>query len=86
MCCCSLKTCMAAEECNTLDFDSASDMWFGGSDTLFSCPERHGGGDALFGEGDGDISSPVTYLGTFLKVRGWPAASKVKSSCLPGTG
>ena len=77
---------MAAEECNTLDFDSASDMWFGGSDTLFSCPERHGGGDALFGEGGGDISSPVTYLGTFLKVRGWPAASKVKSSCLPGTG
>lgn len=67
-----MKTCMAAEECNTLDFDSASDMWFGGSDNLFSCPEKHGGSEALFGEGDGDILSPVTYLGTFLKV--YPAS------------
>lgn len=76
---------MAAEECNTLDFDSASDMWFGGSDNLFSCPEKHGGSEALFGEGDGDILSPVTYLGTFLKVR-WLAASKANSSWIPRTG
>lgn len=58
---------MAAEECNTLDFDSASDMWFGGSDGLFSCPEKHGS-EALLGDGDGNVMSPVTYLGTFLKV------------------
>lgn len=62
-----VQTCMAAEECNTLDFDAASDMWFGGSDNLFSCPENHGEG--LFEGGDGVAMSPVTYVGTFLKVR-----------------
>lgn len=52
------KVCLAARTCNTLDFDSASDMWFRQPENLFQCPA---------------VSSsiqhtPVTFLGVWAKV------------------
>lgn len=34
------KVCLAAQTCNSLNFDSASDIWFRNPETLFKCKER----------------------------------------------
>lgn len=35
-----LKTCLVAQSCKTVDFDSASDMWFRSPPNLFQCPDE----------------------------------------------
>lgn len=81
----SSQTCLAVEECNSLDFPSSGDMWFSASETIFSCgPEGEesllsgmGAGLGLDGaEGTellegayGGHASKVSFLGTFMKVR-----------------
>ena len=51
-----IKTCLAAQTCQTLDFVSSSNMWFRKPANLFKCP-------ALTPQ-----STPVTFLGLWLKV------------------
>jgi membrane protein YqaA with SNARE-associated domain/predicted secreted protein len=51
-----IKTCLAAQTCKTLDFDSFSNMWFRSPESLFQCPE-------LTYE-----STPVTFFGLWKKV------------------
>lgn len=77
------QTCLAVEECNSLDFPSSGDMWFSASDTIFSCgPEDElfnaASGDGLAGADEafllegvvgGHSASQVSFLGTFMKVR-----------------
>lgn len=53
-----IKVFFAAQLCKTLDFDSASDMWFSTSKTLFKCPAPQYGFE----------STPVTFWGTWLKI------------------
>ncbi|CAM9310137.1 unnamed protein product [Discosporangium mesarthrocarpum] len=55
-----LKTCLAAEECGTLDFEIMGNMWFSNSDTLFACPDYEVGGS-----GGGKTA---TFLNILLKV------------------
>lgn len=72
------QTCLAVEECNSLDFASSGDMWFAAPDNIFSCgPEGEADylmdaadstGEASFGGGDESHPSPVAFLGTFMKV------------------
>jgi hypothetical protein len=51
-----IGTCLAAQSCSTLDFDSYSNMWFRSSETLFQCPPLT------------ESSTPVTYFGTWRKI------------------
>jgi len=51
-----LKVCLAAVECNTLDFESHTDMWFTHTADTFTCPEHITPGDS------------VTFWGIFWKV------------------
>lgn len=52
------KVCLAARTCNTVDFDSASDMWFRQPDNLFQCPHPSVATNA----------APVTFLGVWAKI------------------
>lgn len=70
-----MKTCLAAEACNSLNFNAAGNMWFSKAEDLFSClsaPPLSAIGDrgdeAFWGVGDGGKPSPVTFLKTLLKV------------------
>lgn len=70
------QTCLAAEACNSLNFNAAGNMWFSKAEDLFSClsaPPLSAIGDrgdeAFWGVGDGGKPSPVTFLKTLLKVR-----------------
>ncbi|CAN0005213.1 unnamed protein product [Pylaiella littoralis] len=73
-----MKTCLAVEECNSLDFPSSGDMWFAAPENIFSCgPEGEadylmgagaGAEEALFEGGHGGQPSSVSFLGTFMKV------------------
>ncbi|CAN0331621.1 unnamed protein product [Ectocarpus sp. 6 AP-2014] len=77
-----MKTCLAVEECNSLDFPSSGDMWFSASDAIFSCgPEDElfnaASGEVLAGADEdfllgggvgGHAASQVSFLGTFMKV------------------
>lgn len=51
------KVCLAARTCNSLDFDSASDMWFRQPENLFQCP-------AVISE----TAAPVTFMGVWAKI------------------
>jgi membrane protein YqaA with SNARE-associated domain len=53
-----IKTCLAAQACNTLDFDSFGNMWFRKPKTLFKCPPLT------------STSTPVTFFGLWVKVLG----------------
>lgn len=53
-----IKTCLAAQTCQTLDFESSSNMWFRKPKALFKCPPLT------------PNSTPVTFLGLWLKVLG----------------
>lgn len=50
------KVCLAARTCNTLDFESYSDIWFRSPENLFQCPELTSN------------STPVTFFGIWKKV------------------
>lgn len=50
------KVCLAARTCNTLDFESYSDIWFRSPENLFQCPEVTAN------------STPVTFFGIWKKV------------------
>eukprot|EP00752_Nemacystus_decipiens_P001615 g1573.t1 len=74
-----MKTCLAVEECNSLDFPSSDDMWFSASEGTFSCEgEEHSLNsalqEALFetegggGEGMAGPGPPVSFFATFMKV------------------
>jgi membrane protein YqaA with SNARE-associated domain len=52
-----IETCLAAQSCNTLDFETYSNMWFRSPDSLFQCPTTLTA-----------TSTPVTYYGTWRKV------------------
>ena len=52
------KTCLAAQTCQTLDFDSAGDMWFRQSPSLFQCPP----------ENPASPHTPVTFAGMWRKI------------------
>lgn len=51
-----LRVSLAADTCQTLDFESASDIWFNKSEELFRCPEL------LL------TSTPVTFWGIWRKI------------------
>ena len=51
-----IKTCLAAQTCQTLDFVSSSNMWFRKPANLFKCPPLT------------PHSTPVTFVGLWLKV------------------
>ena len=51
-----IKVFFAAQTCKTLDFESASDMWFRKPRGLFKCPSLQ------------YESTPVTFWGTWLKI------------------
>ena len=53
-----IKTCLAAQTCQTLDFDSFSNMWFRKPKALFKCPPLTA------------ASTPVTFFGLWIKVLG----------------
>ena len=51
-----IKTCLAAQTCKSLDFDSWTDIWFRAPKTLFKCPS-------------GPLAtSSVTFFGMWTKV------------------
>ncbi|CAM9121542.1 unnamed protein product [Choristocarpus tenellus] len=56
-----MKTCIAAKECGTTDFETSGNMWFSSSDAIFACPES---ADSPSKE----ELSPVTFLQILLKV------------------
>lgn len=51
-----IKVCLAAQTCKTLDFESATDIWFRHPDNLFQCPQLS------------ETSTPVTFFGVWKKV------------------
>jgi vacuole membrane protein 1 len=51
------KTCLAAQTCGTMDFDSAEDMWFRSHSNLFKCP------DVITPE-----NTPVSFGGMWRKI------------------
>jgi membrane protein YqaA with SNARE-associated domain len=51
-----IKVSLAAQTCNTLDFESYSDIWFNSSDELFKCPPVT------------EIATPVTFFGIWRKI------------------
>ena len=51
-----IKTCLAAQTCKTIDFQSYSNIWFRSPSNLFKCPE-------LTYE-----STPVTFYGLWCKI------------------
>lgn len=51
-----IKVCLAAQTCKTLDFESATDIWFRHPENLFQCPELS------------QSSTPVTFMGVWKKV------------------
>ena len=51
------KTCLTAQSCGTLNFDSAGDMWFRSSSSLFKCPSE-----------PTNPSEPVSLIGIWKKV------------------
>lgn len=59
------QTCLAAQECGSLDFDVTGNAWFSEDDNIFACPGERGEGMGSWDDGE---TSPVTYLGTLLKV------------------
>lgn len=50
------KVCLAARTCQTLDFESVTDIWFRKPDNLFQCPELT------------ETSRPATFLGLWQKI------------------
>ena len=67
-----IKTCLAAQTCQTLDFVSSSNMWFRKPANLFKCPPLT------------PQSTPVTFLGLWLKVT--PTHHTPTACPLPRTG
>ncbi|KAG5190834.1 hypothetical protein JKP88DRAFT_352527 [Tribonema minus] len=55
-----MKVCLAADECESLDFDSAGNMWLSQDPALFACPDDDGAGG--FGGGR------PGYVSVLLKV------------------
>lgn len=53
-----IKVCLAAQSCGTVDFESASDIWFRSNDNLFKCPVP----------GPDTVLSPVTFFGVWRKI------------------
>lgn len=51
-----IKVCLAAQTCETLDFDSMSNMWFRSPPNLFRCPDTS------------VDATPVTFFGLWMKV------------------
>jgi membrane protein YqaA with SNARE-associated domain len=51
-----IKVSLAAQTCNTLDFESSSDMWFRNPPNLFRCPDVAAN------------STPVTFIGIWQKI------------------
>ncbi len=49
-----IKVCLAAQSCESVDFESASDIWFRTNERLFKCPESS--------------VTPVTFLGVWKKI------------------
>eukprot|EP01039_Chlorochromonas_danica_P006839 gene6839-7559_t len=68
------NTCLAAQTCGTLDFDSASDMWFRSTQTLFKCPpsspslSSHSLSDPTWSDHSSYDHHPVTFWGMWKKV------------------
>lgn len=51
-----VQTCLTAQTCKSLDFDSVSDIWFRTPSTLFKCPENS------------NVTETVTLMGMWKKI------------------